>query len=115
MVRAGRCVSPFSLEFLLSESMTLVLYPCFFYEYTPYNIQMNRTSLHSRCTKVIIYFQSSAANLSPTLKVRTFMRKIVIILLSLLAIIALIYLFEILTLNSRIGKTQTSELREVKQ
>lgn len=43
------------------------------------------------------------------------MRKIVIILLSLLAIIALIYLFEILTLNSRIGKTQTSELREVKQ
>src|SRR5690606_12802503 len=41
------------------------------------------------------------------------MRKIVIILLSLLAIIALIYLFEILTLNSRVGKTQTSELLKV--
>ncbi|HLT88012.1 MAG TPA: hypothetical protein VKZ57_10495 [Sphingobacterium sp.] len=41
------------------------------------------------------------------------MRKIVIILLSLLVIIALIYLFEILTLNSRIGKTQTSELIKV--
>jgi|GEM_PF-6976366 len=41
------------------------------------------------------------------------MRKIGVILLSLLAIIALIYLFEILTLNSRIGETLTNELIKV--
>src|SRR5690606_13778393 len=57
--------------------------------------------------------QGRTANVSPTLKVRTFLRKIVIISLSLLVIIALIYLFEILTLNRRIGKTQTSELIKV--
>src|SRR5690606_3896970 len=41
------------------------------------------------------------------------MKKIVIILLGLMSLIAVLYLAEIFTLNSRIGKKQTSELKAV--